>query len=363
MNFIGNRYSIINIEDNIEFNKLYKARDLYENKTILLKVINHNNHICEDFLANLIDESTIIREINSPYILNMIDVGVDYREDGIWYYMIYEYEKGISLNNIIEGNYLHLEAIISIATQILKGIEAAKEHGMYHGDLNPSNILVDKWYNVKILNFGVTKANHGVNIRSGNNIKYLSPHQLCINYTDTESDFFALGLILFECIFKKLPFGESYDEEQMLKFIDKGINFNALKGINGNEELIEIIKKLLNRTEKYSEFREVILDLSSIMYEKAEMHNEKGAWQMIFGVNTLPAYRRNGYAGELIRRAIHDAKQQGRKGLVLTCKEKLVSYYAKFGFLDEGVSEKSTHGNAEWHQMRLAFNNRKLQNK
>ena len=54
MNFIGNRYSIINIEDNIEFHKLYKARDLYENKTILLKVINHNNHICEDFLANLI---------------------------------------------------------------------------------------------------------------------------------------------------------------------------------------------------------------------------------------------------------------------------------------------------------------------
>ena len=104
-------------------------------------------------------------------------------------------------------------------------------------------------------------------------------------------------------------------------------------------------------------------DLTDEMYEKAEMHNENGAWQMIFGVNTLPAYRRNGYAGELIRRAIYDAKQQGRKGLVLTCKEKLVSYYAKFGFLDEGVSEKSTHGNAEWHQMRLAFNNRKLQNK
>ena len=59
MNFIGNRYSIINIEDNIEFNKLYKARDLYENKTILLKVINHNNHICEDFLAKLIEYGII----------------------------------------------------------------------------------------------------------------------------------------------------------------------------------------------------------------------------------------------------------------------------------------------------------------
>ena len=41
--------------------------------------------------------------------------------------------------------------------------------------------------------------------------------------------------------------------------------------------------------------------------------------------------------------------------LVLTCKEKLVPYYAKFGFSDEGVSDKSTHGNVVWHQMRLAF--------
>lgn len=96
-------------------------------------------------------------------------------------------------------------------------------------------------------------------------------------------------------------------------------------------------------------------DLMDEMYENAAMHNESGAWQMIFGVNTLPDYRKHGYAGELIRRAIEDAKQQGRKGLVLTCKEKLLSYYAKFGFFDEGVSGKSTHGNVVWHQMRLTF--------
>lgn len=96
-------------------------------------------------------------------------------------------------------------------------------------------------------------------------------------------------------------------------------------------------------------------DLTDEMYENAAMHNENGAWQMIFGVNTLPAYRKHGYAGELIRRAIEDAKQQGRKGLVLTCKDKLVPYYAKFGFQDEGVTDKSTHGNVVWHQMRLTF--------
>ena len=96
-------------------------------------------------------------------------------------------------------------------------------------------------------------------------------------------------------------------------------------------------------------------DLTDTMYENACMHNENGAWQMIFGVNTLPEYRKRGYAGELIRRAIADARQQGRKGLVLTCKDRLLAYYAKFGFVDEGVSEKSTHGNVRWHQMRLTF--------
>ncbi len=76
---------------------------------------------------------------------------------------------------------------------------------------------------------------------------------------------------------------------------------------------------------------------------------------MIFGVNTIPEYRKHGYAETLIRRAIDDAKAQGRKGLVLTCKPELIHYYAKFGFVDEGVSDKSTHGNVVWNQMRLTF--------
>ena len=96
-------------------------------------------------------------------------------------------------------------------------------------------------------------------------------------------------------------------------------------------------------------------DLTDEMYENAAMHNESGKWQMIFGVNTLPEYRRRGLAGTLIREMIAEAKRQGRDGLVLTCKDRLVHYYAKFGFLNEGVSGKSTHGGAVWNQMRLTF--------
>ena len=97
-----------------------------------------------------------------------------------------------------------------------------------------------------------------------------------------------------------------------------------------------------------------IPDLTDEMYADAELHDENGAWQMIFGVNTIPSRRRRGHAGQLIQRAISDAREQNRKGLVLTCKAALIPYYAGFGFEDEGVSG-STHGGVVWHQMRLVF--------
>ena len=75
---------------------------------------------------------------------------------------------------------------------------------------------------------------------------------------------------------------------------------------------------------------------------------------MIFGVNTVPAKRRQGMAERVLRRVIADAKAQGRKGCVLTCKEPLIHYYEKFGFVSEGVSQ-SVHGGVVGYDMRLAF--------
>ncbi len=99
-------------------------------------------------------------------------------------------------------------------------------------------------------------------------------------------------------------------------------------------------------------------DLTDRMYEEADLHNPDGSWQMIFGVNTIPAKRRKGYAGRLLREAIRQARQESRRGLVLTCKEQLIPYYAGFGFVSEGLSA-SVHGNVTWYQMRLNFADQK----
>ena len=97
-------------------------------------------------------------------------------------------------------------------------------------------------------------------------------------------------------------------------------------------------------------------DLCDEMYADASLHRKDGCWQMIFGLNTLPEFRRRGYAAMLVRRLTEEARKRGKAGVVLTCKERLVPYYASLGFEDEGLSS-STHGNVAWHQMRLTFRN------
>ncbi len=96
-------------------------------------------------------------------------------------------------------------------------------------------------------------------------------------------------------------------------------------------------------------------DLTDDLYADASLHDPRGEWQMLFGVATSPDRRGRGYAGLVLRQAAADAAAQGRKGLVLTCKDALVPYYERFGFVSEGRSEHSCHGNAVWNQMRIIF--------
>ncbi len=95
-------------------------------------------------------------------------------------------------------------------------------------------------------------------------------------------------------------------------------------------------------------------ELVDEMFADASIHQPEGAWQMIFGVATHPEYQQRGLAAQVLERAIDEVKAEGRRGLILTCKEQKLHYYAKFGFVNQGVSV-SEHGGAKWYQMRLEF--------
>ncbi len=92
--------------------------------------------------------------------------------------------------------------------------------------------------------------------------------------------------------------------------------------------------------------------LTDAMYDAPSLHDDAGAWLMIFSVVTRPDCRGRGYAALLMERVISDMTAQGRRGIVLTCKERLLPFYTRFGYRSEGLSD-STHGAASWYQMRL----------
>ena len=90
------------------------------------------------------------------------------------------------------------------------------------------------------------------------------------------------------------------------------------------------------------------------MFANANLHDDNGKWQSVFGLAVAPEWRRQGHAERLIRHLIEKAKAEERLGVTLTCKELLVPYYEKLGFADGGIST-SAHGGEVWRDMRIRF--------
>ncbi len=94
--------------------------------------------------------------------------------------------------------------------------------------------------------------------------------------------------------------------------------------------------------------------ISDELFSNTNLHLSQGKYQAIFGLDVVPQYRKKGIAAQLMKYLILKAKEAGRKGVILTCKEHLIPYYQTFGYMNKGVSQ-STHGGAIWYDMILKF--------
>ena len=95
MLIIDDRYEVYN--DNLEIDKFYKVKDIETNSYVFLKKLELNKNIKDSFIPNLIDESTMILNLDSKYIANILDV-ISYEST---YYEISEYFDGISLLDLV----------------------------------------------------------------------------------------------------------------------------------------------------------------------------------------------------------------------------------------------------------------------
>ena len=90
------------------------------------------------------------------------------------------------------------------------------------------------------------------------------------------------------------------------------------------------------------------------MFEDSGLHRPEGLYQSVFGLDVIPEFRRQGVAADLMNRLMQEAKARGKKGMILTCKDRLIHYYEKFGYRNLGRSA-SVHGGAVGYDMLLEF--------
>jgi ribosomal protein S18 acetylase RimI-like enzyme len=95
-------------------------------------------------------------------------------------------------------------------------------------------------------------------------------------------------------------------------------------------------------------------DISDEALKQLIGHDINGRNMVVFALAVLPGFQKQGIARQLMLRFIEEARLNKKEKVLLMCKHYLVAYYKGLGFSHVGLS-RSTHGGAEWHEMRLSL--------
>lgn len=188
---------------------VYKAVDPLIDRTVAIKTINLNlsRDELETFEKRFQREVQSAGKLNHPNIVTIYDVG---RTEGVAY-MAMEFLEGKELREILDsGVVLPVEKVVHIAAQVCDGLAFAHQHGIVHRDIKPANIMVLKNGMVKITDFGIAQVSSATRTMAGmvmGSPKYMSPEQVVGQTVDGRSDLFSLGVVLYEMLTGKTPFG------------------------------------------------------------------------------------------------------------------------------------------------------------
>ena len=130
------------------------------------------------------------------------------------YYLTMEYVEGTSLKQLVATRGpLPVPVTLTIGKQLCRALEVAHEQGVIHRDIKPQNLVVEPSGVLKVMDFGIARlasrttdpglTKEGMSIGTPD---YMSPEQLSGKELDARSDLYSAGVVLFECLTRRLPF-------------------------------------------------------------------------------------------------------------------------------------------------------------
>jgi serine/threonine protein kinase len=237
------------------------------------------------FIAMFLDEARLSAQLSHSNCVQVFDIGVGDNA----FFIVMEYVDGANLKGIAEsvkkqGKDFPVPAAAWIAHEICKGLSYAHEltdpNGMpmnlVHRDMSPPNVLVTKYGEVKIVDFGLAKASSQLEKSEPGIIKgkfsYLSPEAALGQEVDKRTDIFAVGIILWELLAGQRLFLGDTDFQTVKKV--QVAQVPAISQINRKvpPELERIVNKALAKDmlQRYSTSRELGQDLSRFMFSYGE---------------------------------------------------------------------------------------------
>lgn len=203
------RYEIVGELGKGTMGVVYKAHDPQIDRMVALKVLRPDRVTSKDFVARFLKEARAIGRLSHSHIVTIYDVG----EDHGTVYIAMEYLQGEPFNEVVKSGRLSLAESIEIARQVAETLDYAHRQGIVHRDIKPSNIILADGNQVKLTDFGIARIEDTSSIHQtqageilGTPV-YMSPEQVMGQKVDGRSDLFSIGVILYEMIAGRRPFG------------------------------------------------------------------------------------------------------------------------------------------------------------
>jgi serine/threonine protein kinase len=182
-------------------------------KTVAIKRVLPHLSQKKQFIGMFLDEARLSASLSHSNVVQVFDIGVGDET----YFIVMEYVDGANLKAVIEhrktlGRPLPMEAACLIALRTCEGLAYAHEAqdalgqplGIVHRDVSPPNVLITRHGEVKVVDFGLAKANSQLESSEPGIIKgkfsYLSPEAAQGEEVDQRTDIFATGIMLWEMI-------------------------------------------------------------------------------------------------------------------------------------------------------------------
>jgi beta-lactam-binding protein with PASTA domain/serine/threonine protein kinase len=180
---------------------VYLGTDTKLDRTVALKIAHAELAHDPDFVRRFTGEARSVARLSSPNVVGVYDQG----SHGGLPYLVMEYVPGHTLRELMRARgRLEPREALDVISGVLTGLAAAHEGGIVHRDVKPENVLLGAGNVIKVADFGLARAaSRASHTQTGMLIgtaAYLAPEQVARSVSDSRTDVYAAGVMLFEML-------------------------------------------------------------------------------------------------------------------------------------------------------------------